>query len=221
MRKILLLALLSTISVVNIFPQSIEDVIAFFSNREYSKVETLNEKEWKYAKFVFSKIDPSFYNEKAEIQLKDTLNNYWFDKVFTRKTENSNSYSLDFDKVKAGAAKITLSDIPEVEEFIFIGMKMPILEKARSITHLELKNYKDNERNTFWDEIDKIKSSYEILISKNEGNEKAMIMKNKEKGSFSQIIMIDETDDSSIDVVCMKGSFDASVLTPPKIIMNK
>ncbi len=214
MKKISLVVLLLTISMINVFSQSVEDVIASFSNREYSKVEALNENEWKYAKFVFSKIAPSFYEAKAEMQLKDTLNSFWFDKVFTRKANNNNSYSVDFDKVKTEAAKVTLSDIPEVNEFVFIGMKMPILEKAKSITHLELNNYNENAKSEFWNEIDKMKSSYEVLISTNEDSERSMIMKNKGEESFSEIIMIDETDESTIDLVWMKGSFDGSVLAP-------
>lgn len=217
MKKIPLIILLLAVYITTAFAQrNVADVIDSFSNREYSKVESLNENEWKFARFVFSKIDHLYHDADAVTQLKDTLTTFWFDKVFKRNIDNPNSYTLDFEKVRAEAAKESLTDIPDITEFSFIGMKMPILEKTKSITHLELGECDKNIKSMFWAQIDKIRPSYELLVSTNEDNHKTMILKNKEKDLFSEFIMIDETGDSSIDLVWLKGLYDGSELTPPK-----
>jgi len=78
MRKFLSAILLFTISIC-LFAQKADDVINKFVNLECSKYHSLNQKEWSYAKFVFSKIDSSFYDLDREEQIKDTASCTWFD----------------------------------------------------------------------------------------------------------------------------------------------
>lgn len=213
MKKLIFTAFLLFTLSVNFYSQNIENVFSAFIGEECIKFDDISEKEWKYAKYIFSKIDPPFYDMDREIQIKDSINSFWFDKVFTRK--EGNSYSLDFNKVKKEAAKVDDSNIPEVKEFIFIGMKIPMLEKAKSITSLEMNNCSDDLKNKFWKEFESIKSSYETLVSRGENNEKNLIMKNK-GDSFSEIIVLSQSNESSTNLMWLKGTFDITDITPPK-----
>jgi len=212
MKKIVFIVILSMFS-LTAFSQKLETVISAFVGEECVKYDDISEKEWKYAKYIFSKIDPPFYDKDRVVQIKDTVNSFWFDKIFTRK--EGNSYSLDFDKIREEAAKTNDSDIPEVEEFIFIGMKMPMLEKAKSITSLEMNNCNADLKDKFWKELESIKPSYEILVSVGEDHEKDLVIKNK-GDSFTEIILISQNSESSINLIWLKGAFNITDITPPK-----
>lgn len=212
MKKLLFTVILSVISLLA-FSQKVEDVISAFAGEKCVKLDDISEKEWKYAKYVFSKIDPPFYDMDMVEQIKDTANSFWFDKVFTRK--EGNSYSLDFDKVKKEAAQVNDSDIPEVKEFIFIGMKMPMLEKAKSIISLEMNNCGADLMDRFLNEFENIEPLYELLAANGEGRNKSLVMKNK-GDSFTEIILLSQESESSINLMWLKGAFDITDITPPK-----
>lgn len=195
------------------FAQNVDSLINTFVNLDCSKYHKLNEVEWSYAKFAFSNINPSFYNLSRIDQEKDTISSVWFDKVFTR--GDRDYYSLDFEKVQKEAAKVIASDIPEVKEFSFIGMKMPLLEKAKSITSLELNKCSTETIDDFTQKIEDLKSFYEILVEQRDNKYLSLIMKNKEANSFYELIIFDKNEDTSANLLKMEGSFDISDITPP------
>lgn len=213
MKKLFLTIILSTLSAY-IFPQSVDNIIANFAGQECAQFNNINEEEWKYAKYVFSKIAPPFYDLEQTEQIKDSINNFWFEKVFTYKNEDS--YSLDFAKIKTEAAQVNLSDIPDVNEFIFIGMKIPLLEKAHTITHLELKDCPIQIKNNFRQEFEKVKEFYEVLIATKDEDTEVTILKNKDTNSFSELIMLEQSDPSHINLMKLTGSFDISDISAPK-----
>lgn len=210
MKKLFFTTLLSILS-VSIFSQTIEQLFSMFASDGCSKLEVLDEDEWKFAKYVFSRIDPLFYDMDRTEQIKDSVNSTWFNKVFTY---NDNGYSLDFEKVKAEASKVNHTDIPQVNEFIFIGMKMPILEKAKSISSLEMNNCNIELKDKFWQEIEAIKPFYEILVGQQSDKDKNLIMKSKQEEPFPEIIIAAQNDDSSINLLRLQGTFHLSDITP-------
>jgi len=213
MKKCLFITVLFFISIC-LFAQKADEVINEFANLECSKHYDLNEKEWSYAKYAFSMINPSFYEKDRDGQGKDTESSAWFDKVFTRKEDDS--YSLDFEKVKKEAANTQTSDIPEIYEFSFIGMKMPLLEKAKTITSLEFKECSNETINDFTQKIEDLKSDYEVLVEHKNNDNVNIIMKNKDVDSFTELIIFDKHENTSANLMKLKGSFDISDITPPK-----
>lgn len=211
MTKLIFTSLLFVLS-LGVFSQKIENVISSFAKEECVKYEALNEDEWKFAKYVFSKIDPPFYNLEQSEQVKDTINSIWFNKAFTY---NDNGYSLDLGKIKLETSRINISDIPDVNDFVFIGMKMPMLEKAKSITSLEMNNCSTKLTDKFRKEFENIKTSYEVLVSEEENNEINLIMKNQ-GDSFTEIILFSQDGKSSIHCMWLKGAFDITDIAPPK-----
>lgn len=212
MKNALFTVLLFMIS-LSIFSQRAEDIFSAFNNQECVKSEAINEDEWKFARYAFSNISASFYEKNKSEQQKDTINSNWFNKVFTY---NENGYSLDFEKIKTGAAKINSSEIPDVKEFIFIGMQMPILQSATSITSLKLRNCGEELKDKFDEKFNSIKPFYDILISQELDSEKNIVMKNKEDEPFSEVILLSQIGESYIDLVYLKGTFYLSDITPPK-----
>lgn len=211
MKKILFIALLLTTSIY-IYGQKIDDIISSFSNQQCSLLNNLNENEWKYTRYVLSKIEPSFYELKRENQNNDIVSNAWFNKIFTRgKGEN---YSLDFNKVRIEASKVDVSDLPDIREFVFIGMKISLLKKTNSITYLELGNCPANTQNNFREQIQQIKDSYEVLTDLKDDDTRMFMMKNKEPDSFHELIIIEYGKEPYL--VRLKGKFSISDLSAPE-----
>lgn len=211
MKKLLFTITLFATSLA-VFSQKVEDIIAAFECQECSVSEYLDDKDWQYARYVFSQIDPPFYDMNKAEQLKDTVNGIWFDKVFTRK--EGESYSLDFEKVKKEAALVNIADIPEVNEFIFIGMKIPLLEKTRSIKHLSIEDCSKEVKDRFRTEAKKIIGSYEILANVRDNESETFVMKNKDSDSFHELVILELGED--LNLVKMEGIFDISDLSAPK-----
>ncbi|MDL2215211.1 DUF4252 domain-containing protein, partial [Dysgonomonas sp. OttesenSCG-928-M03] len=145
---------------------------------------------------------------------KDTISAPWFDKIFTRR--KGENYSLDFKKIRIETAKANISDIPDTKEFVFIGMKIPLLEKARSIIHLELENCSDDIKNKFREQIKHIKTSYDVLTiwSSDNNEDSILMMKNKEPEPFTELIIAELGETPYL--VRFKGTFDISDISAPK-----
>lgn len=212
MNKCLFTTALFFISIC-LFAQKADSVINEFANLECSKYHNLSEKEWSYAKFVFSKINPQFYDLDRINQEKDSASCAWFDKVYTR--GEGNNYSLDFEKIQKEAAKVQASDIPEIKEFDFIGMKMPLLEKAKTITAIEFEGCPIEIMNDLTKKVEALKSSYEVLVELKNNDEINLIMKEKDADSFNELIIFDMDENTSANLLRLKGSFEISDITPP------
>ncbi len=195
-----------------IHSQNLDEIVSIFSTSECSKVESANEKEWKYARYLLSKIEPSFYDLNRTSQERDTISSLWFDKIFTRgKGEN---YSLDFNKIREEAANVNISDIPDIKKFTFIGMKIPLLENTQSIIHIELEDCPNELKNKFREQIKRVKDHYEVLTDLRSDEDKILMMRNKQPEPFTELIIVELGE--SPYLVKLKGVFDISDISAPK-----
>jgi len=213
MKKLTFIIILLSFSILA-FSQKVEDFISHFANQECCQIDYVNEDEWRYAKYVFSNIDPPYYDLDRDQQIRDTVNSFWFDQVFLRREGDSNNYSLNFRKVKESAARADVANVPEIKEFVFIGMKIPLLEKAKTIQQMDLEDCWSEVKESFRNEARKLADHYTVITSVKDDESDILLLKNKEEDSFYELIMIELGQEPHL--LRMEGIFEMSDISAPK-----